>query len=233
MSNTYVPEYLPTVRDIRDTFAEEISSLGGTITDEVSDGQHLFLRAVLAADAEVRPSDVLRSGVALRAMGPEIVVHPYTFRRVCANGAIAAHALQSKRLERIEGNPVFVQTFDIAMTLGVLRDAVRSSAEPEAFTSIADEMRSASQTEADIAIQLLPAISRMAPEVVSQLLPQIFRRFEAEGDRSAFGLLNAITSVARDTSDPSTRWSLETIGGTLPSRLRRQPIAPSVAAAVV
>jgi hypothetical protein len=233
MSNTYVPEYLPSVREIRDTFAEEISSLGGTITDEVSDGQHLFLRAVLAADAEVRPSDDIRSGVALRAMGPEIVVHPYTFRRVCTNGAIAAHALQSRRLERVEGTEVFVPTFEVAMTIESLRAAVRSSAEPDAFTAIAEEMRSASEVEADVAIQLLPAISRLAPELVTQVLPQIFRRFEVDGDRSAFGLMNAITSVARDTRDPSTRWTLETLGGSLPARLRRRPATPPVTTAAV
>jgi hypothetical protein len=40
-------------------------------------------------------------------------------------------------------------------------------------------------------------------------------------DQSAFGVLNAVTSLARDTRDPETRWQLEELGGALPSHLGR------------
>ncbi len=40
--------------------------------------------------------------------------------------------------------------------------------------------------------------------------------FEAE-DRSAFSLMNAVTSVARDQDDPEVRWQLEELGGGVPA----------------
>jgi hypothetical protein len=38
-------------------------------------------------------------------------------------------------------------------------------------------------------------------------------RFFQEADRSRFALMNAVTSVARDTRDPEVRWRLEELGG--------------------
>jgi hypothetical protein len=40
--------------------------------------------------------------------------------------------------------------------------------------------------------------------------------------------MNAVTSVARDTRDPEARWTLETIGGSMPAGLRTLP--PSIPA---
>ena len=36
-------------------------------------------------------------------------------------------------------------------------------------------------------------------------------------DRSAFGLMNSLTSVARDQDDPEVRWKLEELGGGVPA----------------
>ena len=85
MSSTYRPEYLPSTEEIRVTCVDEITSLNGIVTDTFDDGRHLFVRAVLAADAEVRPGDRIKAGIAVRATASEILVHPYTFRKVCSN----------------------------------------------------------------------------------------------------------------------------------------------------
>ena len=47
----------------------------------------------------------------------------------------------------------------------------------------------------------------------------ILGRFTTEGDTSRFGLMNAVTSVARDTRDPELRWSLEKLGGGIPAAI--------------
>jgi hypothetical protein len=44
-------------------------------------------------------------------------------------------------------------------------------------------------------------------------MQEIMGRFFGDEDRTRFGLMNAVTSVARDTSDPETRWNLEELGG--------------------
>jgi hypothetical protein len=43
------------------------------------------------------------------------------------------------------------------------------------------------------------------------------------GDRSPFGLANAVTAVARDTRDPDLRWNLEEFGGAVVATVPRHP----------
>jgi hypothetical protein len=217
--STFHGEYLPSTREIRDVFADEIASLGGSVSDVLEDERYLYVRAVLAESAAVRPGDVVNAGVAVRVVSSEIIVHPYTFRQVCTNGAVVAQALHSRRLERTQSTDVFRPSYDIAVTLSAFGDAVRASAAPEAFATAANDMRAAVDIEADAVISLLPALARMPQAAAARLLPRILGRFGADDDRSVFGLLNAVTSVARDTDDPETRWALEELGGALPRRL--------------
>jgi len=232
MSTTARPTYLPTTHDIRDAFAEEIASLGGTTHDVYDDGERLFLRSVLPRDTEVRPGDRIQGGVAVRATGSEILVHPYTLRQVCTNGAIAAHALETRRIERAPASDVYAPRYEGTVVLATLREAVQSCASREAFATVTSEMRSAIEREADLAITLGSMLGRISAGMGAEWLPQIFSRFTADGDRSAFGFMNAVTAVAREVRDPELRWRLEEFGGSVPARLSPRPkVAPSASVA--
>ena len=141
---------------------------------------------------------------------------------------IAAHALETRRFERTYSTEVFVSGYDLAVALTELRLAVRACAAKEAFEVVAGEMRTAAEVEADLALHLGPALASLPRSMTAQWLPMIFRSFEEGEDRSAFGLLNAVTAVARDISDPEVRWTLEQLGGTTPARLSRSPKAREV-----
>src|SRR5256885_684810 len=81
----------------------------------------------------------------------------------------------------------------------------------------ADGMRSATLAEADQFLNLLPALSsvlhHLPAKQASEIVQQILGRFARDGDRSGFGLMNAVTSTARDTRNPDLRWRLEEFGG--------------------
>jgi hypothetical protein len=81
-----------------------------------------------------------------------------------------------------------------------------------------------------VLLHTLPLLPQMPPGVRASILRTIVRRFDAEGDRSVFGLVNAVTSVARDTTDPETRWRLEELGGGMLAWVseRPRPVAPAV-----
>src|SRR5437773_11649093 len=79
--------YLPSTEEVAVAFTEEVSALGGSVSDNYDDGSRLFMRALLDAQADVRPGDAIRAGIALRTTGPIVAVHPYTYRQVCSNGA--------------------------------------------------------------------------------------------------------------------------------------------------
>jgi hypothetical protein len=231
MSTTDRATYLPTTHDIRDAFADEITALGGSVADVHQDGERLYARAVLPAQAEVRPGDYVRAGVAVRTAGPEILVHPYTLRQVCTNGAIAAHAVGTRRVERPQATEVYAPTYEASLALNDFRLAVQACAADEAFAAVTREMRSATEQDAGFTLQMASLIARLGERVPAHWARVIFERFMAEQDRSVFGLMQAVTAVARGVRDPEMRWRLEVLGGTMPARLTPKPKTPPAAAA--
>jgi hypothetical protein len=210
-----------TTEEIGAIFAEEMTTQGGKVSDVFDDGSRLFLRAVLAEEREVRARDRLQGGVALRATPEEIWVHPYVFRQVCSNGAIRAHATQSLHLDRGEfssGTPNEVEH--------ALREAVRECSCEEAFARGVDEMRGSMDAKIDLALTMMPMLARMSKPAAQEFLNAILHRFYEGRDQSRFGLMNAVTSVARDARDPEVRWQLEAIGGGIPVMLDQQGQPP-------
>jgi hypothetical protein len=218
--------YLPAGPEIFEAFEQEARDLGGTVPDVYAEGDLLYARTVLQRAVEARPGDRIHGGVAVRTHDTEILVHPYSYRVVCTNGAIAAFATGSRVVERVD---VAAPSTAINAVLEELRDAIRAAAAPAALETTIGAMRSAAQREADVMVQLLPLLPHMPPGLRASLVRTIVRRFEAERDGSILGLVNAVTSVARDTVDPETRWRLEELGGGMRARLpeRPKPIAPA------
>jgi hypothetical protein len=200
-----------TTASILAVFTEEIAAHQGTVADTFDDGRRLFTRSILPRAEEVRPGDGLRGGVALRASECQIWLHPYVFRLVCRNGAIMAHAIQTRHLDLELRQPDEVPF--------LLREAIQACCAEEAFTTATQQMRSAQEVEADLVLSMLPMLTRFPSSVASQLIQQVTERFLSETDRSRFGLMNAVTSLARDTRDPERRWGLEELGGGIPALL--------------
>jgi hypothetical protein len=214
-----------TTAQIKEVLTEETRRVKGKVADLYVEDTRLFARTILPSVREVRPRDKVQGGVAVRAMEEEVCVHPYLFRQVCTNGAIRAQALQTRQI-------VVAECPDPAEALSMLRDAIRACGTDEAFTASVTEMRSAQERQADFVLAMMPMVSRMPPQLARQMFLNIMDRFRREADTSLFGLMNAVTSVARDTSDPELRWRLEEFGGGVPV-LRippRRPFADAVEA---
>jgi len=211
-----------TTEGIGAIFAEEISGAGGSVANAFDDGDRLFMRAILPAEFELKSRDRVQGGVAIRATTDEIWVHPYVFRQVCQNGAIIAHAAESRHL----GCADFSSHTEEPM-VAALREAVQACCTQEAFLTAADEMRLTALTDFDIALTLMPMLSRLQADLAPDLRAAILDRFFKGHDNSPFGLLNAVTSFARDTRDPEIRWRLEVIGGDFLSEVRNRKRTPA------
>src|SRR5262245_11129891 len=199
----------PATAEILSVFADEIAVRGGTMSDTCHDGVRLFVRSILPAVREVRPDDAIQGGVALRATPEEISVFPYLFRQVCRNGAIMAKSIQSRQI-------TFVESSDAGTTLAAVREAVQACGAAEAFDSAARAVERLATSEVDAALNLLPHL-RHSAGLDPQSVMQVMRRIIGGRDQSPFGLMNAITSLARDTPDPERRWRLEELGGMIPA----------------
>lgn len=198
----------PSLASIREIFESELSAAGGSVANRFEHGERLYLRGVLPALGEVRAGDRIHGGVALRAVDQQVLVHPYTFRQVCSNGAIMAQAIHTEAMERVEDSGLGCDGFEACERL---RQAVRACADPAAFEAGLSQMRMATQSEADTMITLMPFLSRMPAMAAARLLSDITERLG--GERSRYGLMNAVTSTARDAADPELRWRLEELGG--------------------
>ncbi len=223
-------ELLPSTRAIREAFEHEVTDAGGKVTDAFDDGHCLFLRSIFPDSKEVRPGDRTSRGVALLGREAEIHVHPYFFRQVCRNGSIVAQAVQTRGVERFEY--ATCPGAEEAVLLEV-RQAVRDCSDAEILAAATDRMRTMTETNADAALSLLPEILSLEPDNASRLVDIILGRFERQPDRTTFGLMNAITSVARDTPDHDTRWRLEEAGGGMLARLMPAPTPDDTPAELV
>ena len=79
----------------------------------------------------------------------------------------------------------------------------------------------------------MPMLSRLGPDIATRYLSEIVERFFKTADSSTFGLINAVTSVARDTRDPAARWRLEELGGGMLAEITTTPSQDSGRAAQV
>ena len=205
-----------TTSRVRTIFQDEIVALGGTVSDVFQDDTRLFARSVLPQFRDVGTDDRLQCGVAIRADAEEIRIHPYVFRLICRNGAIMAHALEAKTLLNAT----------LATTPGesAVREAIRACGSADAFARSTDEIRSARDVRDDVLLSLMPLLTRIDPSGGTTLLEQTLERFFGDRDRSRFGLMNALTSLARDTEDPDVRWRLEETGGGVPVMAPTRPV---------
>jgi hypothetical protein len=199
-------------------FAEEVGGRRGEVTQTFDDGKRMFSRAVLPHVAQVGPGDQVRGGVAIKATGDGVWLYPYTFRRICSNGAIVARTLEERPL----ADPHLQQP---ELVLEAVRSTVEACSNAEVFTrAVAEMWKGREATATDLLLLILPSLSRSS-DLVSGLIERnvhhgdlmtgVLSQYRKEGDRSRFGLAQAITAVARDVQDPELKWDLEKLGGAL------------------
>ena len=84
-------------------------------------------------------------------------------------------------------------------------------------------------SDVDELLNVMPYLAMLQRHGMNRLLHLVLERFTAGRERTRFGLMNAVTSVARDTSDPDDRWRLEELGGEIGARIlpRRPTPAPA------
>ncbi|MBI3862263.1 MAG: hypothetical protein HY290_10245 [Planctomycetia bacterium] len=201
-----------TTKQLLAVFAEEIASRSGSVFDVFDDGCRLFARSILPRVEEVRPHDRHQGGVALRGTESQVWVHPYVFRQVCRNGAIMAQALETCHLTGID-------EISCDEASESVREAIATCCSDKAFTTAVEQTRSAATIQADLALSILSHLSHFPADRLSDFLAMIFERFTNGRDNSRYGLMNAVTSVARDTRDPELRWRLEELGGGIPAAI--------------
>jgi hypothetical protein len=203
-------------QEILEVFTAKISACEGKITETFHQPGVLFVRSVFPQGEEIRAGDKVQGGVALRATDTAAWVYPYVFRLVCKNGAIMAHAAEGREIPNLDSVPAFE-------AVSLVSEAVESCCERNAFATAAEQMRTAAQQPVDAILNMMPFLSRLS-SLSPEFARQIFERFVRENDRTRYGFMNAVTSVARDTREHVTRWRLEELGGQIAVMQPAEPV---------
>jgi hypothetical protein len=85
--------------------------------------------------------------------------------------------------------------------------------------------------EIDELIMVMQELAPLQRHGMGRFVHQILKRFSVGREQTRFGLMNAVTSVARDTSDPDARWRLEELGGAIGALILPKRPTPSPARA--
>src|SRR5689334_10306995 len=186
--------YLPAVPKIAAIFEEECTALGAESVDTVQDEPRLFARAVCGAAQLIAVGDEVRGGVAVRVDGPDVFVHSYSLRKVCVNGAIMPLAQGTTSIQRVETEEVAGAAAFTAGFENELRETIRSCAAAAPLSQSVETMRAMADMEATRFIPIMMMLIH-ARGLARGALRQVLERYSSSGDRSAFGLVNAVTSV--------------------------------------
>jgi hypothetical protein len=111
--------------------------------------------------------------------------------------------------------PLLSRSSDLVSEL--IERSVRDKKAPEAKTPQATALE-VLESEAILSALMPPLFRRSAqPRLPApqdgDLMTGVLSQYRKEGDRSRFGLAQAITAVARDIQDPELKWDLEKLGG--------------------
>ena len=118
---------------------------------------------------------------------------------------------------------IFASNDEIDGTIDDLREAIGQCSSSDAFQTAVDEMSTATRTEVDNVLELLPMFTQVFGSRATEMFGLILNQFAGEGDQTRLGLMNAVTAIARDEPDPETRWRLEELGGGVPAFVLPNP----------
>jgi Domain of unknown function (DUF932) len=191
----------------------------------------LFLKVVSPrVQYEVKVGDPVQAGLAISnseiGFG-RLSAEPLIYRLRCKNGMISAdHALRKYHVgkagsEDFEGAMEFfrdetLEANDKAFWMKVA-DTVRAAMSDIGFAAIVERMRRATEfvQDAEATIVEIMEVTRRSFNLSDAEKDGVHAAYLAEGDRSLYGLINAITRHSQDIRDYERATEFERLGGKL------------------
>lgn len=190
---------------------------------------NLYLQARFPRlEGEVKVGDVVQMGLVLRnsevGLGA-LDISPMVYRLICTNGMVSNTIANSGRLRKThvggkvlggDDNIVYSddtrEALDKALMLQI-RDAIKQLSDPELFQRLILDMQRAANTEP--AAQPVKVVEEVAKQysINKTEKDRILENFLADGDRTLWGLANAVTKTANNHDSYDRAVELEALGG--------------------
>lgn len=181
----------------------------------------LYLKAIdRKLTEEIREGDIIHGGLIIRNSevgASSFRVEPFLLRKICSNGLIGKHSLKKIHLGRQTAEEGEIEWSDETKRLedkafwAKVRDIIRNTFDRKIFLSWIKKMKEAAEIEIEKPKEAIDNVVRYAglTEEQKNILLMHFT------EKTKYGMVNAITSLARDTQDIQERIRLEEIGGKL------------------
>jgi hypothetical protein len=169
---------------------------------------------------EVREEDVIYGGLILRnsEVGASAFrVEPFILRKICSNGLIGAHSLKKIHLGRqtlevgeIDWSEETRELEDQALWAKV-KDIIGATFEQEVFESWVEKLKESTEIVVEKPVKAVNNIVKLAG-LKEEQRNELLMHFS---EHTKYGLVNAITTLARDTKSVDEQIRMEEFGGKL------------------
>jgi len=181
----------------------------------------LYLKVVdKTLTAEIREEDVIYGGLIIRnsEVGASAFrVEPFLLRKICKNGLIGEYALKKVHLGRqtmeigeIDWSDETREFEDRALWAKV-RDVIRATFDREIFESWAGKLQESAEVIIENPVKAVNNIVKLAG-LSEERKNELLMHFS---EHTKFGLVSALTTIARDTESIDEQIRLEEFGGRL------------------
>ena len=181
----------------------------------------LYLKAVdMTLTAEIREQDIIYGGLIIRNSevgASAFKVEPFLLRKICDNGLIGELALkrihlgkQTAEIGEIDWSDETKELEDKALWAKA-KDIITATFDRDVFESWIDKLRESTEIVIEQPVKAVNNVVKLAgltEEHKSELLMHF-------SEHTKYGLVNAVTSLARDTESVDARIRLEEFGGRL------------------
>jgi hypothetical protein len=196
------------------------------ISCEVTE-KRMYLKVLFPnVQADVVPKDTVQAGLVVsnsEVGAGSFKVEPFTYRLICSNGLISEYALRKFHVGRQQGGDDNDEIYEIlsnaaksaddkALFLKV-RDIVNHSLKPEVFNANVEKFREATTKQITGDVPAVVEVTRRKFGLSQDQGASMLRHLIQGGDLSQWGLTNAVTATAKESTDYDNQTWLERAGG--------------------
>ena len=228
LSNSYRPlDHF----DFAEVALQEIHEVGDIEVESAAiTDTRMYLKAVSTRmEGEVREGDIVRWGVALsnsEVGAGKLRVDPLIFRLACVNGAVtrehvgtyARRHVGSKVTSHLDVSPLLSdetqQVDDDGFWLAI-RHVIRGIFNWENFERVLETWRAAAVRDIQVDLPNVVEVTLKHHKLPDHMRSGILDHLRRDGDRSQYGLANAVTRYSQDVDSYETATELEEIGANI------------------
>jgi hypothetical protein len=190
---------------IESLITDLLKTFNATIFPKENNHTDRFIRAILPPLIQINHRDQINYGVAFKVhKNNKIEVGPYLYRIVCENGAVVNNEIFNQELS-VNG----LMDFEIKAKL---LDAIDECCSLTAYKYAQKNILESTKVPANLRLIFNRLAHFTQWDQRTSVYNHIIRRLDMEEQPTKYDLLNAITSLARDTIDPELKWNLQKLG---------------------